>query len=157
MVSDFPERLKVDERNRPHCDNGSSHRWRDGWELYFIHGVRVTEQIVMHPETLTVGQIDSEKNAEVRRIMINRYGANRYMQEGGATMIHQDKRGKLWKKERAGDTDLVMVEVRNSTPEPDGSVKDYWLRVPPDVKTASAAVAWTFNMEPAKYQPAIET
>lgn len=33
MVSDFPEVLEVDAQNRPHCDSGPSHRWRDGWSL----------------------------------------------------------------------------------------------------------------------------
>ena len=52
---------------------------------------------------------------------------------------------------------IVMVKVRNSTPEPDGSVKDYWLRVPPDMKTARSAVAWTFGMERNEYAPMMET
>ena len=157
MVSDFPERLKLDDRNRSHSDDGPSHRWRDGWSLYHIHGVRVTEQIVMRPGTLTVAQIDSETNTEVRRVMINRYGVERYMRDGGAVIEHQDRCGKLWRKSRAGDTDLVMVEVRNSTPEPDGSIKDYFLRVPPEIMTATAAVAWTFNMKASEYRPALET
>jgi hypothetical protein len=50
-----------------------------------------------------------------------------------------------------------MVEVRNSTPEPDGSVKHYWLRVPPHCKTASKAVAWTFGLSVKDYAPKRET
>ena len=69
MVSDFPERLLVDPENRPHCDDGPSHRWRDGWSLWHIHGVRVTEQIVLRPDTLTLTQIRDERNAEVRRVI----------------------------------------------------------------------------------------
>ena len=40
IVSDFPEHIKVDDQNRPHCESGPSHRWRDGWELYHLCGVR---------------------------------------------------------------------------------------------------------------------
>jgi len=55
---------------------------------------------------------------------------------------------RLWRAERpGGDTALVMVEVRNSTPEPDGSRRTYWLRVPPHINTCQAAVAWTFGIE----------
>ena len=50
-----------------------------------------------------------------------------------------------------------MVEVINSSPEPDGEFKHYWLRVPPNITKAREAVAWTFGMSAAKYQPAIET
>ena len=40
-VSDRPEVLRVDNENRPHCENGPSHRWRDGWSLYYWHGVEI--------------------------------------------------------------------------------------------------------------------
>jgi hypothetical protein len=51
-----------------------------------------------------------------------------------------------------------MVRVDNSTPEPDGSRKPYWLRVPPTVQSAREAVAWTFGVEhPEQYQPLRET
>lgn len=59
--------------------------------------------------------------------------------------------------EQNAEVRRVMVKVRNSTPEPDGSVRDYWLRVPPDLRTARAAVAWTFGLEPTEYAPAVET
>lgn len=50
-----------------------------------------------------------------------------------------------------------MVEVLNSTPEPDGSVVAYFPRVPPDVTTAREAIAWTFGMTVADYDPEKET
>ena len=50
-----------------------------------------------------------------------------------------------------------MVEVQNSTPEPDGSVRTYFLRVPPGMASARAAVAWTFGLDGASYQPIVET
>ena len=50
-----------------------------------------------------------------------------------------------------------MVQVTNSTPEPDGSFKDYWLRVPPDTERAKQAVAWTFGKTEADYDVALQT
>jgi len=50
-----------------------------------------------------------------------------------------------------------MVEVRNSTPEPDGSRRTYFLRVPPTMRTAREAVAWTFGLGAVDYRPAVET
>jgi hypothetical protein len=50
-----------------------------------------------------------------------------------------------------------MVEVKNSTPEPDGSTKRYMLRVPPQIETATAAVAWTFDMDARRYVLEMET
>jgi hypothetical protein len=157
MVSDFPEELRVDAHNRLHCTDGPALRWRDGWEFYRLHGLRVPREVVMEPHMMTAPRIDGEKNVEVRRVMIEQFGAERYMRESGAVLLHQDHRGKLWRKDRAGDTPHVMVEVRNSTPESDGSVKNYWLRVPPECRTASEAVAWTFGLSAKGYSPKVET
>jgi hypothetical protein len=50
-----------------------------------------------------------------------------------------------------------MVEVVNATPEPDGSRATYWLRVPPDIRSAHAGVAWTFGFNEGNYRPLAET
>ena len=55
------------------------------------------------------------------------------------------------------DESFVFVEVENSTREPDGSRKAYYLRVPPSIRTARQGVAWTFGMAPNEYLPAAET
>ena len=51
----------------------------------------------------------------------------------------------------------MVVEVENSTPEPDGSRRTYFLRVPPATRTAREAVAWTFSMTADAYRPSMET
>jgi hypothetical protein len=121
--------------------------------LWYWHGVRVTRQIIEFPDSIKVEQIEAEENAEVRRVMIERFGAAKYLQEAGAKAEHTDDYGTLYRKPRAGDSDLVMVKVVNSTREPDGSYKDYYLRVPPEVKRAREAVAWTFGMAEHDYAP----
>jgi hypothetical protein len=50
-----------------------------------------------------------------------------------------------------------MVEVVNATAEPDGSQKTYFLRVPPETRTAREGVAWTFGMAEQEYAPEVET
>ena len=41
--------------------------------------------------------------------------------------------------------------------EPDGSFKDYFLRVPPNMERARQAVAWTFDKAENEYAPCLET
>ena len=77
--------------------------------------------------------------------------------ESGAVPVHEDEAGKLWRIELSGDEPVVMVEVVNSTPEPDGTFSVYWLRVPPGTQTAKAGVAWTFGLDEATYEPAVQT
>jgi len=173
MISDRPELLLVDAQNRPHCDNGPFCRWRDGTGLFSIHGVRVPEFVVTNPENITVKDIAEEKNAEVRRIMIQRYrgGVIAYMNDSCANMVKKDKWGTLWVKERKGDFPLVVVEVVNSTPEPDGSFKHYWIRVSSQaysgdtLKYPQAAIASTWRRKDGslafedwhEYQPTKES
>ena len=119
--------------------------------------MRVPSYVITDPSENTVSKIDGEDNVEVRRVMIDRYGPGRYLQDSGAVEVDRGDRGVLYSKDISGDEPIVVVRVRNSTPEPDGSVKDYWLRVPPTVKTAAEAVAWTFGMEMQQYRPEKET
>jgi Domain of unknown function (DUF6745) len=98
-----------------------------------------------------VDEIASEENVEVRRIMIDRYGAGRWLKDGGAKLVRQDDWGKLWRLEQPGDEPLVMVEMVNSTPEPDGSVKTYFERVPPTMTSPLEALAWQAEMTPMEY------
>ncbi len=66
IVSDFPEVLKVDSERRPHCEDGPSHRWRDGWELYHWHGVRVPRHWITKKATLDPAEVLREPNVEKR-------------------------------------------------------------------------------------------
>ncbi len=160
IVSERPLRLALDGRGLLHSADGPALAYPDGFALWADHGVSVPDWLVTDPERLAVGHIDAEENAEVRRVMIERFGAERLVREGGATLLHEDAAGRLWRRElpggRWGDP-VVMVEVVNSTPEPDGSHRTYFLRVPPTTRTATAAVAWTFGMGEAEYRPARET
>ena len=67
MVSDFPETLKIDEQNRPHCETGPSHKWRDGWSLYHWHGVKVPAEWIEEKSVLTPAIALSVENVEQRR------------------------------------------------------------------------------------------
>jgi hypothetical protein len=133
--------------------------------LYFWHGVLVPAFVVVRPDWITTKHIDEENNAEVRRVMIERYrhgeeiqGAGAYMRDvKGKRLDHDERFGTLWHREIPNDEPIVMLECINSTPEADRSFKHYWLRVPPQMKTAHEAVAWTFGKTPDQYAPMFET
>jgi hypothetical protein len=107
----------------------------------------VDDFVVERPETITVEQIQKERNAEVRRVLLERYTFPRYIEDSGAKKIHEDEFGELYRAELDGDEPIVMVRVLNSTAEDDGSRKPYFLRVPPTIARARDAVAWTFGYE----------
>ena len=112
----------------------------------------------MEPEKITIAEIDQEKNAELRRILIARYGEEKFLLDSHAQIIDDDpKIGTLYRRELEDDEPLVMVKVINSTEEPDGTRNVYFLRVPPDTRTAKEAVAWTFRLTANSYNPDKET
>ena len=149
VISDRPEILTVNSQNQPHGVKKPFCKWRDGSALYSVNGVRVPAYIVETPEKLTVEKIEKESNLEVRRVMIDIYGQEKFLLDSKSEVIHSDDFGTLYSKVLPGDEVLMMVKVVNSTPEPDGSFKDYFIRVDPKayggLKTARAAVASTWR------------
>ena len=133
--------------------------------LYFWHGVMVPPFVVQRPDLITIAHIDRETNAEARRAMIERYrhgedihGAAAFIRDaGGERLDHDERCGTLWLRRIPGDEPIMIIEVVNRTREPDGHFKHYWLRVPPTMRTAREAVAWTFNMPAGRYAPEKET
>jgi hypothetical protein len=155
ILTERPAELHRDEEGRLHADSGPAVRYPDGWSIWAIHGVRVTQHIVERPETLTVEQIRDEPNVEVRRVMLERFGAERFMTQAGGKMVAQDDWGKLWRLPDAPDEPqgkpMVLIEMVNSTPEPDDTFHTYFERVPPHLKTPLAALAWQAGMTKDQY------
>jgi len=138
IVSDRPEILRVDDRNRPHCEDGPSHRWRDGWSLYYWHGVRVPAKAILAPQDLTIAEIRAEKNAEVRRVLRERFGEARYLAETGAKLVDSDYEGA---RKGAAPRALLEDDEKNLfLVGTDGSTgRTYYMRVARDVKTCREA------------------
>ena len=162
IMLDRPIRSGFDDRGRLHAEDGAALEYADGTAIWALHGVVVPSDVVTDPGSITVEQIDRAANAEVRRVMTERFGAERLITEGGAELVDEDAVGRLWRRPfpRTGwrhTEPLQMVEVRNATPEPDGTTRTYFLRVPPTVRTAREAVAWTFGLEGKRYAPLVET
>lgn len=157
VISERPEALHRDEAGRLDRGDGPALAYRDGFALYAWRGMPVPKDFLADLGTLTPARIREEENAELRRVMLEFYGYDRYLTESGAEPVHRDETGILWRIALAGDEDVVMVEVVNSTPEPDGTHRTYWLRVPPATSTARGGVAWTFGLDAAVYAPAQQT
>ncbi len=140
-----------------HSEDGPAVAWPNGTRYWFWQGVQVLQHVIEQPEALTPAVVLGEQNVEVRRVMMERYGHDRLLADAGGVLRQEDEFGKLWALDIPGDEPLVMVEVVNSTAEPDGTFKDYFLRVPPDTPTARAGVAWTFDLPESTYMPAVQT
>lgn len=157
FVGMYPRTTSFDEQFRLSSRSGPAITFADGYEVFAVEGIVVPRKLIESPNTISISDIDQQENAAVRRMMVDTYGAARYIQGSAAVLVHEDECGQLYQKEMAGDEPLLMVRVRNSTPEADGSFKFYFLRVPPNMRTAREAVAWTFNVSPREYKPEVES
>ncbi|MFI5656000.1 DUF6745 domain-containing protein [Streptomyces anulatus] len=157
VISERPDVLHRDEAGRLDHGEGPALAYGDGFALHAWRGMPVPAAFLAELPSLTPERIRSEENAELRRVMLEYYGYDRYLAESGAEPVHRDETGILWRIALDGDEDVVMVEVVNSTPEPDGTYRTYWLRVPPATRTAKDGVAWTFGLDGAAYAPVRQT
>ena len=157
LVSDFPEFTRMDDHNRPHCADGPSHRWRDGWSLYHVHGVRINDgSWIDNPEILTVDRVLGERNSEIRRVMVDRIGPDRFFAEARPEILDEDLDGqgmprRLLRIDVQDDEPYVVVEVK--CPSTD---RVYYNPVPPAMRTCLQAVAWRFDLAPEDYLPLME-
>ena len=177
VVATLPQVVAVDDRRRLHADGAPAFSWL-GVDDYWHHGVLMPTEEAKDHTKITVARIDAEQNAEVRRVLIGWFGTERYVREFGAVIVHEDLDAvgnprRLFRRDVKDDEPIVMVEVTDSTPLPNGERKNYMLRVDPNAyggraaKECHAAIASTWRKKadhsvlmfdrPENYRPIIET
>jgi hypothetical protein len=109
--------------------------------------------VIDAPSSLDPAAVLSESNVEVRQVMIERIGYERFLSGLNAQPVAADDYGRLWRVELPEDEPLVLVELENATVEQDGTRKRYFLRVPLEITSPQAAVAWTFDVDAGEYAP----
>jgi len=157
IVTPRPLELHREESGRLHRADGPALAYPGGFELHAWRGMPMAADFIASLGALTAERIAQERNAEQRRVMLEIYGFDRYLADTNAKPVNRDEAGVLWRINLPDDEPVVMVEVINATPEPDGTRRTYWLRVPPQTSTAKEGVAWTFGLTPADYQPLAQT
>jgi hypothetical protein len=135
-------------RTLPPGLNNIGLRWR---------GMPVSHQIVFEPQSLKADQILLERNAELRRVMMERFGYDRLFEVAEATVLDRDSDAggerRLLRLPIEGDEDLVCVAVQCPS-----TGHRFVLRVPPSMTTCRQAVAWTAGYDnPNDYAPVQET
>jgi hypothetical protein len=119
-------------------------RWR---------GVRIDQRLAFHPESLTATEILKERNAELRRVMIERMGALEFAKQTNAQVLDEDSdpggRRQLLQIPLPEDEPLVGLNCRCPS-----TGREYLLRVPPKTRTCHQAAAWIAGFDdPRDYHP----
>jgi hypothetical protein len=171
MFCDRPRVLTVDEQNRPHGEKGPFCEWSTGAALFSFHGVQVPASVIEHPESITAARVLAETNAEVRRVMLERMGYERFIKESKAEAIHREGTGVLYRMPLPNRGSVVVVAYDNSTPNEDGTPRRYFTPCDaqlrpilsgggfgqPQEMTVRNALAAGYGLTGAEYTPEIET
>jgi len=162
IVSDFPEILKVDEQNRPHNEHGPSHRWRDGFEIYHLHGVRFPKELYLKvvgrelsaKDVLKIEDIDQRTQA----MKFAKDGVRDfYKAEGGKIVDTYEKVGangirvryELWNipkgKTFSKDVKFMVYDCPTALNRKDK--REYSKGVPVEVKSVAEAMSWGMSSD----------
>lgn len=152
LLSEPPVLVKHDGRGLLHSASGPAIAWADGFSIHAWHGTPVPALI--EDPSFDTAAILSDPELAVRGAMLEMRGYPQTLLN--AVPLASDKTGRLWRTTERGQR-CGLVELENSTREPDGTRKRYFLRVPPDITTPRQAVAWTFGLTADEYTPDTET
>lgn len=162
IILETPDKkIGLDNQGRLHELDGPAIHGPHKFRMYAVHGIILPPDkwwIVKSRENpknrqITPEDIFGEPNTEIRRIMLLAYGAEKLVKSGRLEVVHRDDFGTLYKIAIKGDVQQI-VHVVNSTREPDGSYKDYYLGAHPDAKTAREAISRSFQLpKPEMYDP----
>ena len=159
IVSDFPEFIKMDENNEPHCEDGPSHRWRDGVEFFFWHGTQVPDHWIMKPETVDPAEILQTREVEVRAAGISIIGMARMLDRLDHRIIDSDP--------DPLHGDLIEVTIPD-LPEPvlylkahcprNGTIMEAVNPAEMDERTVKGAQAWRLGIPASEFiYPSVRT
>ena len=138
-----PLYTKLNDKFELHSTDSPAMEWRDGFKLYHLNGIKVTEEIVMTPaHALDPGIILSETNAEVRREVVRKIGIERFIKKYGGITLD------TWEKTET-DYKLLKLTVDGMRINPvylvmrNPSIGVFYAEgVHPTCKTVKEALAW---------------
>jgi hypothetical protein len=123
-------------------------RWR---------GVPVEARVAFRPQTVTADEVLATPNVELRRVLLERMGYERFLAGAGATVLDADR-------DPGGPRQLLAVPMKEDEPLVCVAVccpstgRRYVIRVPPHTRTCRQAAAWIAGFDdPDDYHPIAET
>ncbi|WP_156176163.1 DUF6745 domain-containing protein [Hymenobacter terrenus] len=120
-------------------------------------GTAVDERTAFRPEDLKAVEILNVRNVTRRRVLLERFGLDRFVREVGGLIIDRDR-------DAGGERQLLSIPLEGDEPVValrvicPSTAHTYVLRVPPHLRTCRRAAAWLAGFDNEHdYRPIIET
>ncbi len=149
LAAVYPEYVEL------HREEGPVIEYEDGTGIYYWNNLKVSEGLVLHPERLSVKEILAERNVELRRVMIERYGQEKFIRDANVETLDSYNGNELVRIPLPNDPDGVLVALKLRCTS---TGRQYIVRVPPWCHHAREALAWSFDLRGNEhYKLAAET
>jgi hypothetical protein len=140
VCSEKPLYVKWDDQGRMHGEGVPAVKYEDGYSLYSWHGVSVPEEWITD-KAITAADALRWENMEQRRAACEILGWANILKELDAKVIDRDEDPTIG--------ELLEVEIPDIGREKFlrvlcGTGREFAIPVPPNMKTALSANAWTF-------------
>lgn len=144
VFQDRPQHIKFDDQNRLHCENGPAILYRDGYSIYAWHGVRIPAEWITNKGELTAKAALTWENMEQRRAACEIVGWARVLRELNARVIESDEDPMIG---TLLEVDIPDIGKEKFLKVLCGTGREFAISVPPEMKTALEANAWTYGLD----------
>jgi len=144
VFQDRPEHIKFDDQNRLHCENGPAILYRDGYSVYAWHGVRFPSKWITNKGELTAKTALTWVNTEQRKVACEILGWAKVLRELNARVIESDEDPMIG---TLLEVDIPDIGKEKFLKVLCGTGREFAIPVPPNMKTALEANAWTYGLD----------
>ena len=148
VISRPPRFAHFDPQWRLHHAAGPALEYEDS-PHYFWHGTRVPASWIVEPSSVEAAQLLFWSSLEERRAGLEIVGWNRLLEQLSPVSIHRDADptvGELLEARMPDGETLRFLKVRC------GTGREFALSVPPSMRTAREANAWTYGLTQENYE-----
>jgi hypothetical protein len=138
IICPGPAEFRVNDKMELHCTDGPALAWEDGFRLYYLNGIPMSEVFFLPAHEIDPVLILRERNAEARREIIRKVGIEKVIRQLGAKVV--DK----W-----GNYELLVLDIPDMQDRPtylkmlNPSVGVWHIEgVPSDITSCRKALAW---------------
>ena len=154
VIQDRPVEILFDEQKRTHNEFGPAIQYSDGFGVYIWHGTQVPAEWIEDKESINMELALTWENIEQRRCLCEILGWANILDKLNSVVINEDddpEIGVLLEVHIPGIGHEKFLKVQC------GTGREFALPVPPEMKTALQANAWTYGLEPWEYKPELRT